>query len=571
MRLNKLFIVLLAMFSLLTSCEEPIENNNENNDLEFETRLSNGSVSIENGNTSNLSVASLIDESSLSNGSFSVEVFDNNSPQLLMVTNANDEVIMLYRDIIPENGNIEINAHSTATAMLTFNPAFAEIVGANYQEMVNVFTSASSFPAFLSEVENSIAQNKAIYDTTNTNLISAAQEVFRELFGDTTNANYKNKKDFDLFLPYLTKKFDCKPICVESYDDSKTLSFRMLGLYPSYECKVYNEEGDYEGHFLVPTRGNYGVWDWFQCTIGQSDLVYGEEATYTFNDGNKKTLEFNRLGIDCFAQLASCILQMIGVWDEFSLVESVAISIEGALMRNGIALVNPGNNWQTVLNAALPIALDATLDVLKNHLKEPTKIFKFTTLAKKALFWVNIAEGAVNALGRILSYMNCRNEITFCAQYYSAGFFHKCGAGFTFQAGLKCNWSDSYIANFTLNLPIDEEYQIPSTTMYTYDYDGTELKLVYSGNYHELDFNLTVSTYKAEDNSLIRTDVFSTEWFVEDTISLNGNATYNTDLEGCPMVLELINVYDINKKSKTILNQVTNKNSRTNQCTIIGH
>lgn len=86
MRLNKLFIVLLAMFSLLTSCEEPIENNNENNDLEFETRLSNGSVSIENGNTSNLSVASLIDESSLSNGSFSVEVFDNNSPQLLMVT-----------------------------------------------------------------------------------------------------------------------------------------------------------------------------------------------------------------------------------------------------------------------------------------------------------------------------------------------------------------------------------------------------------------------------------------------------------------------------------------------------
>ena len=150
-------------------------------------------------------------------------------------------------------------------------------------------------------------------------------------------------------------------------------------------------------------------------------------------------------------------------------------------------------------------------------------------------------------------------------------FFDKCGAGYTYNASVKCNWADSYIANFTLNLPYEEEYQIPSTTIYTYDYDGTELKLVYSGNYYELDFNLTVSTYKAEDNSLIRTDVFSTEWFFGDTISLNGNATYNTDLEGCPMVLELISVYDINKKSKTILNQVTNKNSRTNQCTIIGH
>lgn len=562
MKLNKLFIVLLAIFSLLTSCENPIENNN---DLEFETRVSNGSVSIENGNTSNLSVASLIDESSLSNGSFSVEVFDNNSPQLLMVTNETSEVIMLYKGVIPENGNIEINAHSTATAILTFHPALAEIKGANYQEMVNVFTSASSFPAFLSEVENSIAQNRSIYDTTNTNLISAAQEVFRELFGDSVNM--KNTKA----TSHLTNKFDCWPIDVSyDYDNSRNLKFRMPGLFPSYECKVYDEEGDYESSFYVPTRGNYGLWDAFLGSMGESDLVYGEEAIYNFNNTNKRTFVFNRLGSDTFTQLACCVLQMIGLPDvtsDVELVADVSVSIETAIVQNGISLMNPGNNWKTILYSAIPIAFEATLEVLKNHTAGIISSNAQNLL--KILKLVNIVEGAGNALGRFVSHWICENEISFCAQYYSADYFDKCGATDTWEVLVKCDWANSCIANFTLDLPIDEEYQIPSTTIYTYDYDGTGLKLVYSGSY-TYELNLTVSTYKMEDNSLVRTDVFN-GLLLGDTVSLHGNTTFYDDLEGCPMVLELIRVDNEDKKSKTILNQVTNKNSRTNQCTIIGH
>lgn len=565
MRLNKLFIGLLAMFSLLTSCEEPIENNNENNDLESETRLSNGSVSIENGNTSNLSVASLIDESFLSNGSFSVEVFDNNSPQLLMVTNETGEVIMLYKGVIPENGNIEINAHSTATAILTFHPALAEIKGANYQEMVNVFTSASSFPAFLSEVENSIAQNKAIYDTTNTNLISAAQEVFRELFGDSVNM--KNTKA----TSHLTNKFDCWPIDVSyDYNYSRNLKFRMPGLFPSYECKVYDEEGDFESSFYVPTRGNYGAWDAFLGSMGESDLVFGEEAIYNFNNTNKRTFVFNRLGSDTFMQLACCVLQTIGlpdVTDDVELVADVSFSIETAIVQNGISLMNPGNNWKTILYSAIPIAFEATLEVLKNHTAGIISSNAQNLL--KILKFVNIVEGAGNAIGRFASHWICENEITFCAQYYSADYFDKCGATDTWEVLVKCDWANSCVANFTLDLPIDEEYQIPSTTIYTYDYDGTGLKLVYYGSY-TYELNLTVSTYKMEDNSLVRTDVFN-GLLIGDTVSLHGNTTYYDDLEGCPMVLELIRVDNEDKKSKTILNQVTNKNSRTNQCTIIGH
>ena len=560
MRLNKLFIVLLAMFSLLTSCEDPIENNNENNDLEFETRLSNGSVSIENGNTSNLSVASLIDESSLNNGSFSVEVFDTDLPQLLMATNNNDDVVMLYKGVIPENGNIEINAHSTATAILTFHPALAEINGGNYQEMINVFTSANSFPAFLSEVENSIAQNKAIYDTTNTNLISAAQEVFRELFGDSVNM--KNTK----YTSLLTNKFDCWPIDVEKDDDNRTLKFRMPGLFPTYNCKVYDEDGNHERSFYVPTRGNYGLWDAFLCAIGQSDWVYGDQVSYTFNNNAKqRTFEFNRDGLSTTLQIAGCITDALGIdkvdpvfYDE--LLHEVAIDLEPYIETFDI---------KSIFLDVIPVLFEATLEKLEK--KGNVNISSKAKKALKILKLVNIIENVGNPLGRLVSHWRCENEITFCAQYYNAGYFDKCGATDTWEALVKCDWANSYIAKFTLNLPIDEEYQIPSRTIYTYDYDGTGLKLVYYGNYYDHELNLTISTYKSEDNSLIRTDVFSTAWLFGYTISLNGNATYNTDSEGCPMVLDLIWVYDENKKSKTILNQVTNKNSRTNQCTIIGH
>jgi hypothetical protein len=472
---------------------------------------------------------------------------------------------MLYKGVIPENGNIEINAHSTATAILTFHPALAEIKGDNYQEMVNVFTSASSFPAFLSEVENSIAQNKAIYDTTNTNLISAAQEVFGELFGDSVNM--KNTKA----TSHLTNKFDCWPIDVSyDYDDSRNLKFRMPGLFPSYECKVYDEEGYYESSFYVPTRGNYGAWDAFLGSMGESDLVYGEEAIYNFNNTNKRTFVFNRLGSDTFTQLACCVLQMIGLPDvtsDVELVADVSVSIETAIAQNGISLMNPGNNWKTILYSAIPIAFEATLEVLKNHTAGIISSNAQNLL--KILKLVNIVEGAGNALGRFASHWICENEITFCAQYYSADYFDKCGATDTWEALVKCDWANSCIANFTLDLPIDEEYQIPSTTIYTYDYDGAGLKLVYYGSY-TYELNLTVSTYKMEDNSLVRTDVFN-GLLIGDTVSLHGNTTFYDDLEGCPMILELIRVDNEDKKTKTILNQVTNKNSRTNQCTIIGH
>lgn len=568
MKLNKIILGLLAVL-LFASCEpDPPEVN------EFETKVCNGTVNAGGLNTAGFQVVSLLEETPLNGGNFTIETMDSGTPQLLMVTNANDEVVMLYRGIIPDNGNVEINALSTALASLTFHPALASVNGSDYQEMIDFFISKPSFNNFLTAVENSIAQNRAIYDTTNTELMNAAQSVFEEFAVDTTSFGFKSATD-EKIKSYLTGRFDCWPIDV--IDDGKTLKFRMPGLFPTYTCKVYDEENNLEGNFVVPTRGNYGVWDFALCCAGQNDWVYGEEAVYTFNNEYNKTFVFNKSGVETFVQLGSCILQMIGVSEDLLPAIDVAVSIEEALAENAISLLNPGGNWETILSEALPIAFEATLDVLKKrfdkpYLKEPMKIFKFAKLAKSALKFIDLAEGGANLLGRGLSYLRCRDEITFCAEMYGDDefyFFDKCGATETWSAGIRCDWANTYLCTFTLDLPLEGYYQIPNTTLSAYDYDGTELKIVYSGSYENLRLNLTKSTYKAEDNTLIRTDVFE-EWLIGDTISVIGTTTFNGSA-GCPNVLDLKRIDNESKSSGILSKKVTNKHSRTNQCTTIGH
>ena len=148
-------------------------------------------------------------------------------------------------------------------------------------------------------------------------------------------------------------------------------------------------------------------------------------------------------------------------------------------------------------------------------------------------------------------------------------YFDKCGATETWSAGIRCDWANTYLYTFTLDLPLEGDYQIPNTTLSAYDYDGTEFKITYSGSYDGLELNLTQSTYKAEDNSLARTDVFRV-WLIDDSMSVVGNTTFNGSA-GCPDVLDLKRIDNESKSSGILSKKVTNKHSRTNQCTTIGH
>lgn len=417
MKLNKIIISLLAIL-LFGACEVEIEEATEN------STYITGTIDAGNLNTSDFKVMSIFEEVEVGNNKFTIQTFECDLPQMLMVKNNKDEVVMLYRDLTNSNNEITINAYSTAITLLTFHPVLGAIHGDDYRELINLISTRKSFDTYLSAVEKSISQNRFIYDTTNTELLDAAKNLFADLISDSIKFDKKFGINLKSNSP-LTDLYDCAPIDVTA--EGNTLKFKIPGLTPTYECKVYDEYGGYEGYFFVPTRGNYGVWDATLCVLGQGDWLWGEEASFTFNDYSKKTFVFNRSGIETFSQLALCILQALGVPEEWVPIRKVATSIMTALAQNGISLATPGGNFQTLFYSALPIALDATLEVVEEiPFFTPKRYLNLSYFAKRALFWVNIVEGSGNLTGRIYSYLNSRDEITFCSQRFSNNKFGIC-------------------------------------------------------------------------------------------------------------------------------------------------
>ena len=298
MKVNKIIISLLALL-LFGACEVEIENNIEH------SVYCNGTIDISESNSSNFEIISLLDKSEINNNRFAIQTFECDLPQMLIVKNNKDEVVMLYRDLISSNKEIEINTYSTAIAFLTFHPALSTVHGEDYSKLVEILKSTKSFDDYLQAVNNSITQNKSIYDTTNTELINSSQKIFNELFSDTTNLlknSVLNRKE----LSILTELYGCEPIHVSS--NGRKLIFKMPGLYPAYKCTVSSEDGAVINTFLVPSRDNYGAFNIIQCARGQSNFAYGEEVVFNFpNSIQKANFHFKRDGFMFDMHVSVCV------------------------------------------------------------------------------------------------------------------------------------------------------------------------------------------------------------------------------------------------------------------------
>lgn len=415
MKVNKIIISLLALL-LFGACEVEIENNIEH------SVYCNGTIDISESNSSNFEIISLLDKSEINNNRFAIQTFECDLPQMLIVKNNKDEVVMLYRDLISSNKEIEINTYSTAIAFLTFHPALSTVHGEDYSKLVEILKSTKSFDDYLQAVNNSITQNKSIYDTTNTELINSSQKIFNELFSDTTNLlknSVLNRKE----LSILTELYGCEPIHVSS--NGRKLIFKMPGLYPAYKCTVSSEDGAVINTFLVPSRDNYGAFNIIQCARGQSNFAYGEEVVFNFpNSIQKANFHFKRDGFDLFVQLATSALQTVGAPFDENLLKRVAYGIQTALTAININLYEV-DITSTLWNVILPIVVDVTLEKLSDPVGNSyleNFIGYHAINVGNALNVYSKIEGGANALLRILWLLRCENEYDFCAQYFNEKF-----------------------------------------------------------------------------------------------------------------------------------------------------
>lgn len=389
-----------------------------------------GTVDAQGINTTGFKVSSLLESTNLGHGRFTVQSFDCDLPQIIFVSNAEGNPVLLYRDLIPKKGTIEINAQTTAIAYLTFSPDLGTVYGDDYKELIEIITSAKNYEKYLAEVTKSIAENRDIYDTTNIQLIDAAKAVYTELLGDTSRLFYDGSKD----LSFYTYMYGCWPIDVRPAGNK--LNFRLPALCPSYWCTVFDSNHSPTGEkFVLPSRENVSTLNLIKCIMGQSDWLYGEQVSYTFPKTNTQKVFFfdrsNTAGqIDKWLQIAGCVLQIIGVPSNPIIIKTVAESLSYAIP-TAITMLESGN-FQEHIWTFLPLIIKTTLNILsdpKSNSYMANFIGYYAIEIQEAMERIapwERALGCANLITRTIWNCICESSYTFCGEYYPDGSFGLC-------------------------------------------------------------------------------------------------------------------------------------------------
>ena len=238
----------------------------------------------------------------MNNSGFDIDMPKEATLDVIMVNNAAGDVVMLYRG--KYNETIAINSQSTAMALVTMHPFFAQISLNDYEQLRSIVISQESFSALVREVERSVARMNPIYDTTNEELNSALEDVIIDVvqYLGQEKASKSGSKN-TIFGQ------NCDPLDVRN-EWKDVLTFREEGLWPSYFGSAKSPSGK-TTNLRVFTRDDIGITDLMLNTSR-----YGREEKYQASEVGTHEITLscnNALGkSDFYMRVASEFLSIVG-------------------------------------------------------------------------------------------------------------------------------------------------------------------------------------------------------------------------------------------------------------------
>lgn len=364
----------------------------------------------------------------LNSNSFSIQsIQDQFLPQLISVNDEDGNTIMMVRNFYSENQSYEINAKTTASALITLHPLFALIEKEHYDELLNMIEQSPLYPTLVEKVQQSINDKKDIFDTTNTELLIAASNLMEDILkqrsadGGLSRAIITNWEQLNINDPY--------PFLIEI--ENRTLKITNTALSPAYDGTISHRiEGIQE--LKVPTRGGYGGWELVnQAIYGWSssewgDLGNGDPTTFEFTSEGEYRFSFIRNEIDFYENL---------IWDLFMefgfpeaqkiIIKKITDDIAKQILLQGLFILNPNQDPMDYLLGVGQYSIDfLNSDVFKSSpIGEDFKnqfpnASSFLKIAEKALKYWSIIKGSSNALLRISWKMKAPQQIDFCLCLY---------------------------------------------------------------------------------------------------------------------------------------------------------
>lgn len=424
-RFKKILLTIVtgtAMLFGFSSCDNPEEIIAEvlNLDQVLEVNITVDTASLQ---VSTFMVQTLAEKDTLNNTSTcTIKAFDNNKAQIIAVTDMNENLLMMYRGPVTNGQNITINAQSTAQAMVTFAPLFGPVGVNDYNSMLNIITSTSTYPDFQSAVVRAIARGNDLTDTTNAEMMATLYNLFREVAENAYATYYGQTKATKDANGYIA----CDPMVATT--DGNTLTLRTAGNCPSYYGEVYDAYGNKIEDVNAPTAATYGIMDVLSPNHGQT---FGKPYTITFTNEGNYTFMMSRTNTaaltDFYAHLVSNILCLLGADINNNLIGALSRAVAQRLEQEGFEFGHVSNEE---LMGLISDAYDETVQFLDDEYEQVGQVSNWQLAARMlkrlTTIYASVHE-ATDAIMRVAwNLSDIREEVDFCVNYTQAQGIQSC-------------------------------------------------------------------------------------------------------------------------------------------------
>lgn len=432
---------------LASSCHENIidETTGDHDITKFEQIQITSKINIEDLpediQFSDLKIWSLNGENCISNdGTSEIMTYEGHLPQILMVTNSNDDVILMSRDGFHAGKENIISIRSTAIALVTMHPALSGAKSNVYEELVQLITESSSFNELEAAIAECVSNGRSFIDPENTVLTTALNNVFEQVVASSEedlNDGELPTEDDAPQMPYSTATRAPELKGVTTIAGINVGPFHVTTSGSSVVIENYSLTPFYSGtvshhgvteNFDVPSGDDRGITFFFNNSWSSN------KVSYTFTQEGEYQFLFNKTTAESYLDQARhtiCnILEVLGLPLEKKWIYQTATDIERFMAERKMDLVsyiiNPNKSaWDIVKLVGY-----GTLDYVKEgHLEkmltqigmQKVAAQSVQTILKKFMSVYTIYEacrGSINAVMRITMRLESPDYVSFGLYYY---------------------------------------------------------------------------------------------------------------------------------------------------------
>lgn len=450
--MKKFFLFYLAIILGLVSCNSSEEDSKSN---KIDVRTISGRVELPTQYLDDCFVTSLFDEQSISsNGSFKLEANTNGLPEIIYVSDEEDNIYLMSRTVVSSKTDVILNAESTTIAFVTLHPALSPEIK-TYSEIVKLIKGSTKYQPLYEQIEKAIEQHRNIYDPDNEELLIALSDLLEDIYGEEDEFEYQYvdtltfaSEDEDITrVAYETPRLD--PTFVEADIQYSDLRMRLRLFTPTYSGRVYHAGKEID-KFNLPCRNDFGGMDLLK---GIKNIQYSDWYKYTMKEDGEYNFVFDRYTLeartDFILRIVNCILSTVNMELGPSLLKSMGTVIVNMIEENHFQLYCSSYSAEYAL-AFLGMTYEYILVVFKDEaiLKElGLKGDKIKILSKAAgrLFSAfnvyNKIKGSVNLAARIGYGLAAPINFQFCLCKYKNNVSTCSTSSLSILSG---NWQEGY-------------------------------------------------------------------------------------------------------------------------------